>query len=270
LTRDGYLLFSGVYSLEECGKLIAGITAALEARREEAGTLQRQNGIIYGARNLLDAFPPARDLWRREPLRSLLRETLGSGLGLVRGLYFDKPPQSTWSLPWHQDRTIAVVDNTMVSPLFKCPTKKAGVPHIEAPDEILEQMLTLRIHLDDVTDENGPLVVLPGSHGGAGVPPAESQACQRQGERPPHVIHAAAGDVLVMRPLLYHCSGSSLPGTTRHRRVLHLEFAAAVLPGGFQWHTFLPHTSTADDPKIADLSWPICVDRQATDEHRFT
>jgi hypothetical protein len=44
-----------------------------------------------------------------------------------------------------------------------------------------------------------------------------------------------------MRPLLAHCSGRSSPGTTRHRRVVHLEFAARPeLPDGYAWHDFLP------------------------------
>jgi hypothetical protein len=240
LARDGYRLLTHVFSSRECRELIDSLTAALESRRHDPATLKRQNGVIYGARNLLDLFPPARELWRRPPLIELLTCALGPRCGLVRGLYFDKPPQSTWSLPWHQDRTIAVTDNTIPSPRFNCPTKKAGVPHIEAPDEVLQQMLTLRIHLDDVTDENGPLVVLLGSHRGAGVPPAGDPENARQSGRPPHVIHAAAGDVLAMRPLLYHCSGSSSPTTTQHRRTLHLEFAAsASLPDPYRWHAFV-------------------------------
>lgn len=239
LIRDGFVVIPGIYSFEECRAIAQELTAALEARRDDSGTLQRASGVIYGARNLLEAFPPARDLWRRRPLVDLLIAALGPRFGLVRGLFFDKPPESTWSLPWHQDRTIAVTDNTIASPRFKSPTRKAGVPHIEAPDEVLEQMLTLRIHLDAATDENGPLVVLPESHRGAGVPPADVESDARQGGRLPRVIHAAAGDVLAMRPLLYHCSGSSLPDTARHRRIVHLEFAAAPeLPDGFCWHQF--------------------------------
>jgi phytanoyl-CoA dioxygenase PhyH len=241
LTRDGYLPLPHVYSIEECLEFVADLTGSLESHRDDAATLQRHNGVIYGARNLLDLFPPARELWRRPPLLDLLFCVLGPKFGLVRGLYFDKPPESTWSLPWHQDRTIAVVDNTIASARFSCPTRKAGVPYIEAPDEVLHQMLTLRIHLDEVTDENGPLVVLSGSHRGAGVPPAGNDIGSRKAGRLPHVIHAAAGDVLAMRPLLYHCSGSSSPTTTRHRRILHLEFAAsAELPDGFRWHTLVP------------------------------
>ena len=48
------------------------------------------------------------------------------------------------------------------------------------------------------------------------------------------------GDVLLMRPLLAHCSNRSYAGTLRHRRILHLEFAgSADLPDGYTWHTFL-------------------------------
>ena len=68
------------------------------------------------------------------------------------------------------------------------------MPHVEAPPAILEQMVTMRIHLDDVTEENGPLRVQPGSHRlsienivGAG-----------------QCILANRGDVLLMRPLLLH------------------------------------------------------------------
>ena len=238
LADDGFRVLTRIYSEDECREIVARLTTALEARRHDAGTLQRANGVIYGARNLLDTFPPARDVWRRPPVMELLTAALGPHFGLVRGLYFDKPPESTWSLPWHQDRTIAVIDNTLSSLRFKCPTKKAGVPHIEAPDEVLQQMLTLRIHLDEVTDENGPLVVLPGSHCGTSFPPA--QTTEGQVASLPYVIHAAAGDVLAMRPLLYHCSGSSSPATRRHRRILHLEFAAAgQLPDGYDWQTYL-------------------------------
>ena len=76
-----------------------------------------------------------------------LAEVLGEECGLVRGLYFDKPPDQSWSLPWHRDQTIAVADNRLPTTYFRNPTKKEGVLHVEAPRELLQQMLTLRIHL---------------------------------------------------------------------------------------------------------------------------
>lgn len=230
IDADGFAIVSGVYAPAECQRLVDGLSAALAACADDHTALRRANGAIYGARNLLDVFPPAADLWRRGPLLELLTAVLGAEFGLVRGLYFDKPPASTWSLPWHRDLTIAVRDHSLPSARFRNPTTKAGVQHVEAPDELLRQMLTLRIHLDDVTDENGPLQIVPGTH----------TSREAQALRPPDVIYAAAGNVLAMRPLLMHSSGPSREGTTRHRRILHLEFAANLeLPDGFGWRWFV-------------------------------
>ncbi len=110
---------------------------------------------------------------------------------------------------------------------------KAGVPHVIACDDVLRRMLTLRVHFDEVTDENGPLRVIPGSH--------VSSSSEGVGSDQAVTIHASAGDVLVMRPLISHCSEASSPGTRRHRRILHLEFSAdETLADGFQWNEYVP------------------------------
>lgn len=229
LTRDGFVVLPSALTPGECKELAEGIGLALAACDDESSAL-KTGGAIYGARNLLDLFPPALDAWRKPPLVLLLREVLGEPFGLVRGLYFDKPPAGSWSLPWHRDMTIAVRDNTLPSESFRNPTRKAGVPHVEAPDDVLRQMLALRIHLDAATPENGPLQVIAGSHTSREAP----------GAGPPVVVLAQAGDVLAMRPLLLHASGESLPGTTLHRRVIHLEFAAQEqLPDGYAWRRFV-------------------------------
>src|SRR6185437_14142607 len=82
-------------------------------------------------------------------LPNILAAILGPKFGLVRILFFDKPPRQTWALPWHKDLTVAVRDNRLPSQHFAKPTRKAGVPHVEAPQAILESMLTARIHLDE-------------------------------------------------------------------------------------------------------------------------
>jgi Phytanoyl-CoA dioxygenase (PhyH) len=230
LASDGYAVVPGVYPVEECREIASQIVAALEACQDEAASLRRLNGAIYGARNLLDLFPPARELWRRPALIDLLTDILGPSFGLVRGLFFDKPPRGSWSLPWHRDLTIAVQEHLPASNRFRNPTTKAGVPHVEALDDVLLQMLTLRIHLDQVTAENGPLMVVPGSHHSR-----DTISC-----REPAIILADAGDVLAMRPLLEHASGESQPKSTLHRRVVHLEFAAGpTLPDGYRWRQFI-------------------------------
>jgi len=227
---SGFALFPNVYSPAECAAWAAAIHDLLTNCPDPATSLRRHTGAIYGARNLLDIFPESQTLWRKEPLVSLMTTALGPRFGLVRGLFFDKSPESNWSLPWHQDLTIAVQDNTLSTIHFKNPTRKAGVPHVEAPREILEQMLTLRIHLDDVSPDNGPLRVLAGSHRRDS--PAEDDR--------EVTILARAGEVLAIRPLLFHCSSSASSASELHRRIIHLEFAGRrELPDGYAWRHFV-------------------------------
>ncbi len=217
------------YAVQE---ILLGLNEAL-AKAGAASSIRSRNGHVYAARNLLSLYPAVTEIWHAPLLLTLLRETLGENCGLVRGLYFDKHPDSPWALPWHKDMTIAVARNDLPSQRFSNPTTKAGVQHVEAPCDVLEQMLTLRIHLDRVTGANGPLKVIPGSHlRGKQTDDEDSQM---------HTITCGKGDVLAMRPLLSHSSGESDPGPAAHRRVIHLEFAGCqTLDDGYAWHQFIP------------------------------
>src|SRR4051794_18434178 len=216
LERDGFVTLGAVYGAEAVARLLASLEAAL-AQGDLA--IRGDEGAVYAARNVLAWWPEAAEVWKASPLREALAEALGPAMGLVRALYFDKPPGQSWALPWHKDLTIAVRDNRLPSNHFRAPTTKAGVPHVEAPRDVLDSMLTARIHLDEITDENGPLKVIPGSHR-LGKELALDTAALR-------TILSAAGDVLLMRPLVAPCSGRARPQTSRHRRVLHLELAAS-------------------------------------------
>lgn len=228
LQVDGFTLLPGMYTAHGCRAITASLEQALAAHHD--GPLRR-GASIYGARNVAELWPEVENIWRRPAIIEFLAQILGAQFGLVRVLYFDKPPEASWSLPWHKDLTIAVQDSRLPSTRFLHPTTKEGVPHVEAPPEILNQMLTLRLHLDAATSENGPLQVIPNSHTG----PTEVPATAR-----PVTIFANAGDVLAMRPLLSHCSGISQPGSQLHRRILHFEFAASpTLPDGFAWWRFV-------------------------------
>jgi ectoine hydroxylase-related dioxygenase (phytanoyl-CoA dioxygenase family) len=97
---------------------------------------------------------------------------------------------------------------------------------------LLEQMITIRIHLDDADAENGALRVLPGSHRQGRL---DAAAIQSLRETTPEVLCAAkTGDALLMRPLILHASARST--STRRRRILHIEYAAFALPDGLHWH----------------------------------
>jgi len=212
-------------------ELIHECEAAFQVERLDSFA-SSSRGHVYAARNLVDHVPMLRTFWQGSVIESFLTEHLGERFGLVRILYFDKPPDRTWALGWHKDTAIAVASHGVESRHFSRPTVKAGTPHVIASDPILQNMLTLRIHLDKVTRENGPLRVIPQSH--------EHRECEGLGIENSQMILAERGEILAMRPLLSHCSGASEPHTTRHRRILHLEFASSEqLPDNYQWHQFI-------------------------------
>jgi hypothetical protein len=223
LHRDGYVMLPGLFSAAEMERIRS---ECAEALARAGNSLLTTGGSAYGARNLLAYWPGAHGLAQAVYRTTDLREILGPDAGVVRGLYFDKPPGHSWALPWHRDLNIAVKEH-QPSNVFLKPTTKAGVPHVEAATELLSRMLTLRIHLDAMTANNGPLRVIPGSHR------LDSPAREEQ-----VVLNCDAGDVLLMRPLLLHASGHSAENAG-HRRIVHLECAPSPeLPDRYEWHTF--------------------------------
>jgi len=232
INRRGFAILSNVFAADEVDALACELESAFSEQNDASGSIRSSDGRVYAARNILSLIPSSKECWKRPPILNLLDEVLGPEYGLVRGLYFDKPPDRTWSLPWHRDLTIAVENNQLETNQFHKPTTKAGVPHVEAPREILKHMLTLRIHLDDVDDENGPLLVIPGSHESSNDDAREAEAAEP--------IYARRGDILTIRPLVSHSSVCSRPNNQRHRRIIHLEFSGCrALPDGYKWKDWI-------------------------------
>jgi hypothetical protein len=148
----------------------------------------------------------------------------------VRAILFDKTAAANWSLGWHQDRTIVVRERHDV-PGFGPWGRKAGLLHVEPPFAVIEAMLTLRIHVDDVPADNAPLLIAPGSHRlGRLTEPEIEAAVAHCGTR---ACLAAAGDVWVYATAIVHASAAS--HRRGHRRVLQVDYAAADLPPPLAW-----------------------------------
>jgi len=206
LANDGFEIVKSVFSAEDCAELI------------------RKLGPVSGAGRRLEGFSPP------EALLALSAKYMKNTPRAVLAIFFDKSPDTNWLVTWHQDLTIAVKEKREVEG-FGPWSVKDGLPHVQPPAELLERMVTLRLHLDDADAENGALRVLLGTQALGKLDSDRIQSLRI--EIPEHLCAAKAGDVLLMRPLLLHASGKST--STRHRRILHIEFADFDLPGGLQW-----------------------------------
>jgi ectoine hydroxylase-related dioxygenase (phytanoyl-CoA dioxygenase family) len=165
-------------------------------------------------------------------LRGLIEPVLGPNLFPVRGLLFDKTPDVNWMVQWHQDLSIAVKERR-VAPGFGPWSVKAGVPHVQPTVSVLEQMVAARVQLDEAGVGCGPLRVVPGSHLAGRLDGVETR---RWVERvTPVTCVVPRGGVLLMRPLLLHASSPSDANNSKHRRIIHLEFAADRLQHGLEW-----------------------------------
>ncbi|WP_422056206.1 phytanoyl-CoA dioxygenase family protein [Sphingomonas sp.] len=154
----------------------------------------------------------------------------GAGARPVRAILFDKSEHRNWALAWHQDRTICVRTRHDV-PGFGPWTVKAGLVHVAPPFDLIERLITIRIHLDHVPEDNAPLLIAPGSHRlGMVREDAIEKAVAACGA---YACLADAGDIWVYATPILHASAAAV--TPRRRRVLQVDYAAFDLPGGLIW-----------------------------------
>jgi len=218
VASDGFCIVEAVLDKHEVQRLIELVECQV--------TVGAGRG---GARNLLDVAV-LRDLADCIAVAALVEPILGLGAKVVRGTLFDKTSDANWKVPWHQDCTIAVVER-LEAEGYGPWSMKAGVVHVQPPAEVLEWMVSVRIHLDDCPEENGALRVIVGSHGMGKIP--EGRIAEVVSSGRDEVCEVGIGGALVMRPLLVHRSSPSVvPG---HRRVLHFDFAGGELEGGLRW-----------------------------------
>lgn len=221
----GFSILEKVIEPDEIAALIGSIEK--EKVKNTSGESARGS---YAMRNLL-AVPAVKRLAESMPIRALVEEILGPKALAARGLLFDKTPAANWKVTWHQDLLITVRERREVNGYGPW-SVKAGVPHVQPPAKVLEKMVTVRLHLDDCGEDNGPLRVLPGSHR-AGILAGEQIDAWRD-SHDATTCQVPRGGVLVMRPLLLHASSAA--SKPAHRRVIHLEFAAQPLERGLEWN----------------------------------
>lgn len=204
---SGFVLLPDLISHDELPRL-----------RAEVDRLLSESDSRGGVRNVLAKSPDLHALAISGPPSRAARALLGPGARPTKLTIFDKTPRANWKVPWHQDLTLSVQERKDV-PGFGPWTIKGGVPHVQPPVALLEQVIALRLHLDDTPAENGALRVLPGTHKLGRLSNHRIASLRR--ETPEVVCAVPAGGGMIMSPLLLHAS--SVAEVPARRRVLHFE-----------------------------------------------
>jgi len=245
LRDQGFTVVGNIFSHAEVGAIIEGIEAA-----DAKGPGFRVTKDLFAIRGFLREIPSLRPLIFTDGLLTLLARYAGDGYFAVKSIYFDKPGSSNWFVAWHQDLTISV-DRKALLEGFGPWTIKEGNFGVQPPLYLLENIYTLRIHLDDTDEGNGALRVIPGSHRQGIILPGTMDLSKERGISCP----VDKGGVMIMRPLLMHASGRS--ASDRPRRVIHIEFSSLPLPAPLEWAERIVRTSSFQNQRsLQDRSHP--------------
>ncbi len=218
LQEDGIEIKKGLVPI----KLLQAVIAEVEASDESMPK--------HGIRNAEQKFPSIAKAIRCKKLQDEANEILGKISQVVRVIFFDKTPEKNWLVTWHQDKTVAVNGKFNLQGWGPW-TVKDGTHHVQPPLEVLNEMVTFRLHLDPAGNENGCLKVIPGSHK-LGIL-SQKQIDEIVSNEKPTLCVVEAGNAVIMRPHILHSSGKAM--VPEHRRIIHIEFSGYELPNNFTW-----------------------------------
>ena len=226
MERKGFCIINNIYSSDE----IQSITNLIDTLNTFKPNF-RKSEDLFAIRQFIKELPEIKMLVFNENLKSVINTIAGNDYFIVKSIYFDKPEKSNWFVAYHQDLTISV-DKKTETDGFNFWTSKHNQFAVQPPISLLENIFTIRIHLDDTDEENGALKIIEGSH-------------LKQIYRPETIdwkneketfCNVRYGGVMLMKPLLLH--GSNRTTNQRRRRVIHIEFSNTVLPEGINWSEY--------------------------------
>lgn len=219
--HNGFTLVNDFYSQKQ----LAELTKALQI----AGVFNymfRDND----SHNLLKSLEAVNSFANDEKLLAIAKNIIGNNAVPFYAIILDKTRNSNWGLDWHQDLKVAVKERVDITG-YNNWSLESGIWHVVPPVGILEQLLAIRIHLDDCNETNGAVWAIPGSHGLGIIPQAGIRDTVEQTQI--HICNIQAGGIMFMSPLLLHKSPYSV--SDKSRRVLQIEYRAAELNNGLEW-----------------------------------
>ena len=207
---ESHQVINSVFTPDEMQRAIGHLTSA-NVERTKAG-----------ARHVLN-LPVVRTLANDPRVLETARGFIGATAAPFRATLFEKSPAANWLVVWHQDTALPLRRRTDSAEWGPWSTK-GGVLYAHAPAWALQQVIALRIGLDDSLSTNGPLRVLPGTHRAGVLGDDEIERLSR--EVTPFDCVAPSGSIVAMRPLTLHASSKAT--SEEPRRVLHIEYGAVL------------------------------------------
>lgn len=182
----------------------------------------RPGFAMHGAAALAAAIAPDAALARA-------LAPIAPGARPVRAVAVDAGARDSWNQRWHQDHSILVREKHDRDG-FTNWSSRAGIWHVDAPREVLERMLAVKVFLTDTGPEGAGEIAL-GSHlrGALSLRDYDEVAADLPKER----VYARRGDVLVTRMLCLHRSYRA--GTGAPQRRFRLDYADFALPAPLSW-----------------------------------
>lgn len=223
IATDGFAVVNNVFENEEIADLTEEISKA-----DQTKSTFRKSSDLFAIRQFLKEIPTLTDKIFNNNLKHIITNFFGSDFFIVKSIYFDKPGSSNWFVPYHQDLTISV-DQKLDTKGYGPWTIKQNQFSVQPPLDILQDIFTIRIHLDDTNMDNGALKVIPHSHL-KGIYKAETIDWNVETET---ICNVQKGGIMFMKPLLLHASSRTT--NNQKRRVIHIELSRSPLADNLSW-----------------------------------
>ncbi|MBY0485871.1 MAG: phytanoyl-CoA dioxygenase family protein [Flavobacteriaceae bacterium] len=226
LNLYGFSVINSVYTKSEI-QSISNFISNLDT----SNPIFRKSEDLFAIRQFIKEVPQINDLIFTKSLLEIIKSIGGNDYFVVKSIYFDKPEKSNWFVSYHQDLTISI-DKKQEIVGFTNWTTKHNQFAVQPTSDILENIFTIRIHLDDTNEENGALKVLEKSHLKA-INRLDNLVITNEKEV---FCNVKSGGIMLMKPLLFH--GSNKTTNDKNRRVIHIEFSNKKLPENINWSEF--------------------------------
>jgi hypothetical protein len=213
--KDGFAVLAEVLTSSHCDELSLSLVEI------------PNKGI--GSRSLLD-MPWCIKLAQAVKQHAGIAPFLPDDAVAVQCNFFEKSQDQNWLVPIHQDLSIPVTER-VENPTLTGWSEKQGSLFVQPPDIVLQELVAVRLHVDECGNDDGALRIVPGSHKFGRL--NNEDALEARSNLGEVVCTVPKGGALLMKPLVLHAS-SKATGHSR-RRVLHLVFGPSHLPLGLTW-----------------------------------